>query len=179
MTFPSHKICASCEGEFRGHVERCPDCGIPLTWPDPPQEPVIPEPPMEEMPVPEGYALGVEDVPENEGLAHLGISGEPDEVRDISVLLSRERLRHWLIPQNVKDVLAVYNKPSDYMDVYVLPEDLDQAAEIMRRHLWVDAPEGLDMAAVLADITACPACSTPIPSEDITECPECGLVLGD
>jgi len=155
------------------HVEFCPDCETTL----------VPRPPsMEDRPVegrvPEGYALGPEERVRGDELVYLGISGEPGDIRELSIGLSCERIRHWVIPREHKDPLAAYNKPQNYVDLFVLSGELERAAGVVRDHLWTDSPEDLDVESALTDVSSCPACSTSLPSGAVEECPECGLVLG-
>lgn len=174
------KICRSCGDTFQIHVERCPDCGTTLEVSEiSPGGTSLPfQPPQA---VPEGYALGPESLPEDDEVMTLGVHGEPGDIRDISVLLSQERIRHWLIAWDVQDVLAAYNKPHDYLEVYILPEDMERASALVRRHVWGEAHEGQGSspkAPTPQAETCCPACSSALPAENVKECPECGLGLG-
>lgn len=191
------KVCPSCGDEFQPRVEQCPDCGTALEMKEtggiagggglPGSRPTAGAGPGDG-PVPSGYALGSGDLPregsaEAEDVVPLGISGEPGDVRQVSVLLSRERIRHWLLSSATKDPLAAYNKPTDYLEIFVHSDDLDRAAALVREHLWEDLPEGLEVTGdELGEGSprddACPACSTPLPPGGADECPECGLVVG-
>lgn len=172
ITYTLFKRCPTCRGEFQQHVERCPDCGTTLVASDDFDR-------HQHAPGP-SFALGPDDLTPGEDVTDLGVAGVPVEIRRVSVQLSQERIRHWLIPRNVDDPLAVYNQPTEYMDIYVQTPDLAAASEVVRGMYWSrdGAPEGMDLGAALANTSACPACSMSLPGSGADECPECGLVLG-
>jgi len=64
------------------------------------------------------------------------------------------------------------------VQIYVRPEDFDQARRIesrFMRELMPDLPEDFDPENL--DPNACPACETELPRGTVGECPECGLAL--
>jgi predicted amidophosphoribosyltransferase len=149
------KTCPKCGGEYAPHGLVCADCGGALVVKREVTEPSQPTGKEEE--------------------SVLLREGRLDYLKDLSRLLSKERIGSLVVPRSDPKACA----GATVYGLLVSPGNVDAAREIDRA-LWLKgAPEHASSYRYTEQELGgtCPACGTALP-EQSPECPECGLAVG-
>ncbi len=165
-------FCATCRGEFRAGIVRCPTCDVAL---------------VDALPETENVVLGDDTVA-------VGVSGENAaqrvaevDGRTIDLLkafpydVASELLRD-LEGAHIAAVLRPLSRlplrdPRPHFEVHVRPEDQARAVGVLHAKWLKNAAQEQGAAVGAVDAEHCPACGAGVPL-DVKECPDCGLTVG-